>query len=70
MWERIGRMNKKNEEPSKKDLLYEGKEEKYLDIDRIINEGLSGGSVHARNESTNIEEARDFVEEEPPYRSE
>jgi hypothetical protein len=70
LWERIGYMNNKNEDPSKKDLLYEGKEEKYLDIDRIINEGLSGGSVHARNDTTNIEEAYDFVNEDPPYKSE
>jgi hypothetical protein len=63
-------MNKKHEDPTKKDLLYEGKEEKYLDIDRIINEGLSGGSVHARNDTTNIEEAHDFVNEDPPYISE
>jgi hypothetical protein len=49
-----------------KDLQYEGKDKAYLDIDRIINEGLSGGSVHSRYDSTNIEEARDLLEEEPP----
>ena len=27
----------------------------------MINEGLSGGSVHARNDTTNIEEARDLM---------
>lgn len=46
---------------------YEGKDQVYLDIDRIINEGMAGGTVHARHDSTNIEEARDLVEEEPPY---
>ncbi|PMC40272.1 hypothetical protein CJ195_00745 [Bacillus sp. UMB0899] len=51
----------------KQDLNYEGKDKAYLDIDRIINEGLSGGSVHMREEYTNIEEARDLIEEEPPY---
>jgi hypothetical protein len=70
LWEGIGYMNKEHADPSKKDLLFEGKEEKYLDIDRIINEGLSGGSVHARNDTTNIEEAHDFVNEDPPYISE
>jgi hypothetical protein len=47
--------------------VYEGRDKVYLDIDRMINEGMSGGSVHARYDSTNIEEARDLVEEEPPY---
>ena len=49
-----------------KDLLYEGRDKVYLDIDRMINEGMSGGSVHSRHDSTNIEEARDLVQEEPP----
>jgi hypothetical protein len=52
---------------AKEDLLYEGKDKTYLDIDRIINEGLSGGTVHARHDTTNIEEARNLKEEEPPY---
>jgi hypothetical protein len=50
----------------KKDLAFEGKGKVYLDIDRIINEGLSGGSVHSRHNTTNIEEARNLKEEEPP----
>ena len=50
----------------KKDLAFEGKDKVYLDIDRIINEGLSGGSVHSRHDTTNIEEARNLEEEEPP----
>ncbi|WP_078549004.1 hypothetical protein [Litchfieldia alkalitelluris] len=49
-----------------KDLLYEGKDEMYLDVDRFINEGMSGGSVHRFHGPTNIEEARDFPEEDPP----
>lgn len=53
----------------KKDLLYEGKDKVYLDIDRMINEGMSGGSVHARHDTTNIEEARDLTKEEPPIHS-
>jgi hypothetical protein len=46
---------------------YEGRDQVYLDIDRMINEGMSGGSVHARHDTTNIEEARELYEEEPPY---
>lgn len=61
--------NEKNTS-AKKDLLYEGKDQAYLDIDRIINEGLSGGSVHSRHDTTNIEEARDLVQEDPPAKHE
>lgn len=48
------------------DLLYEGRDKAFLDIDRMINEGLSGGSVHNRYDSSNIEEARELPEESPP----
>jgi hypothetical protein len=50
----------------KKDVMYEGKDKVFLDEDRIINEGLSGGSVHMREGATNIEQARDLEEEQPP----
>lgn len=49
-----------------KDIHHEGRDKVFLDIDRMINEGLSGGSVHSRGEVTNIEEARDLVQEDPP----
>ena len=49
----------------KKDLLFEGRDKAYLDIDRMINEGMSGGSVHSRHDSTNIEEARDLLKRNP-----
>lgn len=45
---------------------HEGREELYLDIDRMINEGLSGGSVHMRENNTNIEEAKDLQQQETP----
>jgi hypothetical protein len=57
---------KKNDDAVKQDLDYEGKNEAFLDIDRMINEGLSGGSVHMREDATNIEEARDLEQEERP----
>ena len=57
---------KKNNDAVKQDLDYEGKTEAFLDIDRMINEGLSGGSVHMREDATNIEEARDLEQEERP----
>jgi len=32
-----------------KDTLYEGKEDKFMDVDRMINEGLGGGYVSKDN---------------------
>ncbi len=55
---------------AKKDLEFEGRDEAYLDIDRVINEGLAGGTFINREEKTNIEEARELSEEEPPHISE
>ncbi|MED3551424.1 hypothetical protein ACTHO0_00600 [Cytobacillus praedii] len=52
----------------KEDSLHEGRDKASLDIDRMINEGLSGGSVHSRGEQVNIEESRDLKEEEPPFK--
>jgi hypothetical protein len=59
-------MKKKNGTNFDDDSHYEGKDKVFLDVDRMINEGMSGGSVHMRAESTNIEEARDLYEEDPP----
>jgi len=61
-------MEKKKNETN--DSLYEGRDQAYMDIDRMINEGLSGGSVHYRHEMANIEEAHDLEKEEPPYECE
>lgn len=49
------------------DTNYEGREKAFLDVDRFINEGMSGGSVHMRENATNIEEAIEITDyEEPP----
>ncbi|MDX8363347.1 MULTISPECIES: hypothetical protein [Bacillaceae] len=56
-----------DERTDKKDLLNEGRDKAYFDIDRMINEGMAGGSVHSCYNCTNIEEARDVIEEEPPH---
>lgn len=58
---------KKNKESFHPDVNHEGRDKVYLDIDRMINEGMSGGSVHMRHDCTNIEEAHDLLEEEPPH---
>ncbi|MBO0961313.1 hypothetical protein J1P26_16535 [Neobacillus sp. MM2021_6] len=60
-------MEKGNGKLTNEGSTYEGRDMVYLDIDRMINEGMSGGSVHARHDTTNIEEARDLVQEQPPY---
>jgi hypothetical protein len=54
-------------EQERQDAQYEGRDEYYLDIDRMINEGMAGGYVHGREDAVNIEEARDLVKEEPPH---
>ncbi|MHC0036814.1 hypothetical protein [Pseudoneobacillus sp. C159] len=59
-------MGKKHSDGFIPDTLFEGKDKVALDVDRMINEGMSGGSVHMREDSTNIEEARDLHPEEPP----
>lgn len=63
---------KKNDPESKKsapDALFECREDTYQDVERMIGEGLSGGSVHEGRSSANIEEARPLVREEPPART-
>lgn len=57
--------NKKDD--LEKDLPYEGRDEAFLDVDRYINEGMSGGTVHVSRGHTNIEEARELEKEQPPH---
>lgn len=45
----------------------EGREKYFIDVDRMINEGLGGGTVSMRENSGRIEEARDFQLEDPPH---
>jgi hypothetical protein len=61
------RWMKENEKRTDQASAYEGRDKAYVDVDRMINEGLSGGSVHAREDITNIEEAHDLPKEQPPY---
>ncbi len=49
-----------------KDTDYEGKDTAYLDVDRIINEGMAGGNVYQAGSKQNIEESHDFYDEDPP----
>ncbi|WP_201715389.1 hypothetical protein [Rossellomorea arthrocnemi] len=60
-------MKKENKNQFLPDTNYEGKEKAFLDVDRFINEGMSGGSVHMREDTTNIEQAIEITDhEEPP----
>lgn len=50
------------------DLQNEGKDQVFMDVDRMINEGMAGGTVRVHGDHlTNIEEARDFFAEDPPH---
>ncbi|MBU8905423.1 hypothetical protein [Desertibacillus haloalkaliphilus] len=46
------------------------REDLFMDVDRMINEGLGGGSISMKDDSGEIEEAHDFKKEEPPHRTE
>ncbi|WP_211274943.1 hypothetical protein [Bacillus marinisedimentorum] len=50
------------------DSLHEGRDKVFVDVDRMINEGLAGGTVTQRD-MKQIEKARDLVEEDPPNSS-
>jgi hypothetical protein len=62
-----GNIMMERNERTRQDAQNEGRDEYYLDIDRMINEGMAGGYVHGRGDDVNIEEARDLVKEEPPH---
>lgn len=51
---------------TEKGSKFEGREKAFMDVDRMINEGLAGGLVHEANNNKNIEEARDLTHEVPP----
>lgn len=61
---------KKKDTQFLEDVQYEGRDEIYLDVDRMVNEGLSGGYVFMREDTTNIEESTDFFPETPPKETE
>lgn len=53
-----------------KDSQYEGRDRYFVDVDRMINEGLGGGTVNDKENSGLIGETHDFSEEEPPHKIE
>ncbi|WP_196121259.1 hypothetical protein [Anaerobacillus alkaliphilus] len=53
----------------KEDSNYEGRDKVYVDVDRMTNEGLAGGTVTDKYDHPQIERAQDFKEEEPPRKA-
>lgn len=49
-----------------KDSKYEGRDHYFIDVDRMINEGMAGGTIIHREDYKQIGEARSFEKEEPP----
>ncbi|MCR6106796.1 hypothetical protein HXA34_10905 [Salipaludibacillus agaradhaerens] len=45
---------------------YKDRDRYFLDVDRMINEGLGGGTVNNKENSGIIEEARELGKESPP----
>ncbi|WP_171016697.1 hypothetical protein [Pseudalkalibacillus caeni] len=47
---------------------YEGRDKYFMDIDRMTNEGMAGGSVFQRYEHPQISDVTLIEEEEPPLK--
>ncbi|WP_102347479.1 hypothetical protein [Bacillus sp. Marseille-P3661] len=56
--------NNEKKQLFEQDSLYEGRDKYFVDEDRMINEGLAGGTVVTREENKQIEEARELPIEE------
>ncbi len=62
----MSRMEKGRKINTAADSLYEGRDKAYMDIDRMVNEGLAGGAVHQGTDGANIEESQELIDELPP----
>ncbi|MGA9224708.1 MAG: hypothetical protein WB217_00025 [Mesobacillus sp.] len=59
-------MKDKRDKQFADDLQNEGRDKVYVDVDRMINEGMAGGHVFRSESMPNIEESRDLYPEDPP----
>ena len=64
-------MNSNEREQEIKNLLEndsknEGRDHYFIDVDRMINEGMAGGTIIHREDYKQIDEARSLEKEEPP----
>ncbi|WP_209367442.1 hypothetical protein [Sediminibacillus dalangtanensis] len=51
----------------KEKSLFKDKKNYELDVDRMINEGLAGGTVRENKERSQIENSRDLPRQERPF---
>ncbi|MFC4619056.1 hypothetical protein ACFO4N_10060 [Camelliibacillus cellulosilyticus] len=51
-----------------KDLQDEGRAAYYLDVDRMMNEGLAGGTVNLKYDHPSVDYYHDIVKSEPKPR--
>ncbi|GGH88033.1 hypothetical protein JOD43_003586 [Pullulanibacillus pueri] len=52
---------------AEKDLQHEGRQEYYLDIDRMMSEGLAGGTVNPKYDHPSVDYYHEIaVTEDPP----
>lgn len=58
------------EKNHKDDSQNEGRDKYMVDIDRMTNEGLAGGTVNEKKDNGYIEEAHEFPKEDPPNKAE
>jgi hypothetical protein len=72
---KIGQQLKNNGKEASKmdkhdaDSKHEGRDKRFMDVDRMINEGLGGGTVNLKYDKPAIDEARNLEEENPPRKS-
>ncbi|HSU79857.1 MAG TPA: hypothetical protein VLK78_05525 [Candidatus Angelobacter sp.] len=46
----------------KPDLLHEGREDYYIDVDRMMNEGMAGGTVNWEHDHPSVDFYHDVVQ--------
>lgn len=58
-------MDKRTIINNKQEETYEGRKDRFMDIDRMVNEGLAGGKI-TENKSGLIAKGEDFPKQEAP----
>lgn len=53
-----------------KDSKFEGRDQHFMDVDRMINEGMASGLMINREDRKQIDETRNLVNEDPPLEPE
>jgi hypothetical protein len=63
-------MDKEVKKALKKDGSHNGRDQYFVDIDRMVSEGLAGGTVDMEDGQIQIGEVQDLEKEAPPNRTE